>query len=192
MLLAAPDVGVVVNSMLSASPSFTPGYRSASVSANKTRSCALLNSRDCPVELRLDSPANGLRMISIGSVQGGGLLVQLFCTKGNCMLVAPVIPFTTYLFSGLTDLVGKFGFLEPAIPWIPAGPARIPGRTGSRSRHRKTIRARRRERVQRTTAGSRGYVHGSRIATRRRMAVFQLIHDHLAVSRNLVVKHQLV
>ena len=39
--------------------------------------------------------STGLRMIWIGSVQGGGLLVQLLATKGSCMLVAPVSEFTT-------------------------------------------------------------------------------------------------
>ena len=60
------------------------------VSANRIRICALLYRRSLPSVLVEDSPASGLRIIEMGSVQGGGLLVQLFCTKGNCIFVAPV------------------------------------------------------------------------------------------------------
>jgi hypothetical protein len=49
-------------------------------------------------------------------VQGGGLLVQLFCTNGNCILVAPVVELIMKPFSWPDEMLGKFAFADPAMP----------------------------------------------------------------------------
>jgi len=71
-----------------------------------------------------------LRMMEIGSVQGGRLLVQLFLTKGNCMLVAPVSEFTMNPFKFPEDTLGKFVLAEPAMLGYPplqlASPGTVP------------------------------------------------------------------
>src|SRR5271156_1060375 len=88
---------------------------------------ALLYKRSEPKVLRADSPGCGLRMIEIGSVQGGGLAVQLFCTKGNCMLVAPVSEFTRYPVSVPDERLGKFGLAAPRNPGHPPLQLASPG-----------------------------------------------------------------
>src|SRR5579863_5996078 len=92
------------------------GCRSATVSASSTRISALLYRREVPSVLVADSPGCGLRIIAIGSVQGGGLLVQLFCTKGNCMFLAPVRELVTNPFKVPEEMLGKLAFAEPALP----------------------------------------------------------------------------
>src|SRR5579862_2608241 len=90
------------------------GARSASVSAIRMRICALLYRRALPNALEGDSVC-GLRTIAIGSVHGGGLLMQLFFTNGNCIFVAPVSEFVTKPFNVLPDdKLGKFGLALPA------------------------------------------------------------------------------
>ena len=68
--------------------------------------------------------------MEIGSVQGGGLLVQLFLTKGSCMLVAPVREFTMYPFNvAPEDRLTKFGLARPARGYPPlqlASPGIVP------------------------------------------------------------------
>src|SRR5581483_2640378 len=68
--------------------------------------------------------------MAIGSVQGGGLVVQLFCTNGNCMLVAPVSAFTMNPFSWPEEMLGKLLFAEPAMLGYPplqlASPGTVP------------------------------------------------------------------
>src|ERR1700730_1352901 len=91
---------------------------------------ALLMKGSLANELVGDAAGCGLRMIEIGSVQGGGVLVQLFLTKGNCMLVAPVREFTTYPFRVPEDRLGKFGLAKPATLGYPplqlASPGTVP------------------------------------------------------------------
>src|SRR5579864_2774540 len=102
--------------MLSWSPRIDgrSGARSASVSASRMRISALLYRRALPRALEGDSVC-GLRTIAIGSVQGGGLLMQLFFTKGNCMLVAPVSELVTNPFKVLPDeMLGKLELAKPA------------------------------------------------------------------------------
>src|SRR5208282_1490919 len=114
-----------------ASSAVTPrsGCRSATVSAIRIRICALLYSREVPSALVLDSPGCGLRIIEIGSVQGGGLLTQLFCTKGNCMFLAPVSELVTKPFKVPEEILGKLEFAAPAPGGYP--PLQLPSATGS-------------------------------------------------------------
>ena len=58
------------------------------------------------------------------------MLVQLFCTKGNCMFVAPVTPFTMYPFKVPPEIVGKEVFAEPPIPGYPPLQLASPGAVG--------------------------------------------------------------
>src|ERR1700728_3027661 len=95
------------------------GCRSAMVSASRMRICALLYSRSLPSVLVADSPTSGLRIIEIGSVQGGGLLVQLFCTKGNCIFVAPVSELVTNPFRVPEEILGKLELTAPATVGYP-------------------------------------------------------------------------
>src|ERR1700730_13155984 len=91
---------------------------------------ALLMKGSLANELVGDAAGCGLRMMEIGSVQGGGLLVQLFLTKGNCMLVAPVREFTMNPFKFPEDTLGKFVLAEPAMLGYPqlqlASPGTVP------------------------------------------------------------------
>src|ERR1700721_2620003 len=117
------------NCMSSASRALAPrsGCRSATVSASRTRISALLYKRELPSVLLGASPGCGLRTMEIGSVQGGGLLVQLFLTKGSCMLVAPVSEFTTYPFNVPDDRLGKLLLARPAMLGEPPLPLASPG-----------------------------------------------------------------
>src|SRR5271165_423474 len=92
------------------------GWRSSSVSASKTRIAALLYRREVPRVLVVDSPGCGLRIMEIGSVHGGGFEVQLFCTNGNCIFLAPVNELVTKPFRVPEEMLGKLGFVEPVFP----------------------------------------------------------------------------
>src|SRR5271157_1581531 len=107
--------GTNCTSSASRAPRLRSGCKSATVSASKTRIWALLYKRALPTALVGDSPGCGLRTMEIGSVQGGGLLVQLFCTNGNCMLVAPVREFTRNPLNVPEERLGKLGLAAPAM-----------------------------------------------------------------------------
>lgn len=97
------------------------------MSASRMRTCALLYKRELPSVPVGDSPGCGLRTMEIGSVQGGGLLVQLFCTKGSCMLVAPVSELTMNPCSVPEEILGNEGLAEPVIVGYPPLQLASPG-----------------------------------------------------------------
>src|SRR5579871_7005518 len=65
--------------------------------------------------------------MAMGSLHGGGLLVQLFCTNGNCMLVAPVVEFTRNPCRFAETRLAKLGFAVPAMVGYPPLQLASPG-----------------------------------------------------------------
>src|SRR5215468_2443757 len=63
----------------------------------------------------------------MGSVHGGGLLVQLFCTKGSCIFVAPVSELDTYPLSAPAEILGNAGLGPPPSPGTPPLQLASPG-----------------------------------------------------------------
>src|SRR5262249_912475 len=71
----------------------------------------------------------------MGSVNGGGFLVQLLCTKGSCIFVPPVSELVTSPSRVPAEMLGNAGFGPPPIPGTPplqlASPGDPPVETGS-------------------------------------------------------------